>query len=296
MKRIKLLLILNILFHSIYGQNYIEYYHLCNDADEYAYSKKYDLALHKLEAAFELVDYVHTVQYEKAGKLSIKVHNFEKAYFFIRKSILNGNKNHFWKGKGFRKFRKSKYYRQLIDNIVDLRKQSLQSINLNYKIAIDSLYFIDQNIIRKNKRIKGKYNIDKSQFPEKLYDLDSKNLDCLLELIKIHGFPSERIIGIQGYEKAVIIIQHNLRLEQNKEHHPMAIKAVYNGEYLPKDFAPMYEQYSMWNKSRTFFTTWDKNLSEDNLRRINGNRLKFGLKDLSAFKIKRMGRVMKVKW
>lgn len=278
------------------GQNYIDYYQLCNESDKEEYLGNTDLAQYKLERAFEIVEYVHANRYEKASKLAIKNKDFENGFLYAKKAIKNGNTSHFWKKKNLKKFRKTKYFQVLNDSVNIWEQQHLKTINFSYKQLIDSLYYIDQRIVRANKSVKGNYLIDKDELPKNLYDLDSIIFQTLLRAIEIHRFPSEQMIGISGYEKALIIIHHNFRLRQNEKYHPIAIQAVRNGEYLPEDFEGMYEQYNMWYKGQTYFTTFDKNLSEDNIKRINENRLKFGLKDLSAFKIKRKGLSMKSKW
>lgn len=281
---------------TVFGQRYIPYYHLCNEADKEIFDNNYQLALCKLEKAFEIADYVHAAQYEKASKCAILIGDFEKAFFFAKKSIVNSSDNHFWKVRKFKNFRLSKYGRALIDSIGHYQQVAASKVNNTYLNFIDSLYYVDQNVIRGNKMVRGNYEIDKSRLPDDLFKLDSTNLNTLLQLIKVYGFPSERILGVNGYQKAAMIIHHNLRLEQNEKYHSVVITALFNGEYLPNDFELMYEQYSMWFKNTTFFTTFDRNLLPSNLSRINENRLRYGLKDLSAYKIKRNGLVMRAKW
>lgn len=284
------------MFSSAYGQDYIDYYQLCNEADKEANFGNEALALTKLEKAFELVDYIHAEKYELASNLAVSNRNFSKGYLYAKRAIQNGSTTQFWKGKNFRKFRSTSYFHTLKDSLETWEQDHLKTLNITYKKLIDSLFYVDQRVIRKNKRIKGDYLIDADKLPHNLYDLDSIILQTLIREMETHGFPSEQRIGRSGYEKALIIIHHNFRLEQNEKYHPIAIRAVQQGEYWPSDFAGMYEQYHMASKGQTYFTTFDKNLSEDNLRRINKNRIKFGLKDLSAFSLRRRGLSMKALW
>lgn len=296
MKKTLALIFIIIIVSTGFGQNYIDYYHLCNESDKEQYAGNTELALYKLEKAFEIVEYVHADQYEKASKLAIKNKDFEKGFSYAKKAVKNGSTSHFWKSKKLKKFRTSTYFKILNDSVELWEQQHLKTINFPYLHLIDSLHYLDQRIIRKNKNVKGNYLIDKDKLPKDLYDLDSMIFQTLLVAIEKYGFPSQQVIGISGYQKALIIVHHNFRLEQNEKYHPIVIQAVHRGEYLPSDFAGMYEQYYMWYKGRTYFTTFDKNLSEENLKRINKNRLKFGLKDLSAFKISKKGLDMKSKW
>jgi len=274
----------------------MDYYHLCNEADRDIYHKDYEAALDKFEKAFELVDYVHAENYEKAGAYALQVKDYEKGYLYAKGAILNGSSSEFWERREFKLFRKTQYYNNLIDSSNVWKEQHLASLNMEYNMLIDSLYYIDQRIIRKTRHVKGNYKIDKKKLPSDLYELDASNFQTLLAAIEKYGFPSEKIIGFEGYQKALIIVHHNFRLKENEVYHPIVIEALRNGEYMPIDFAHMYEQYNRWSKDQTFFTVFDRNLSEENLKKINANRLKYGLKDLSAYKLKRNGLSMKKIW
>ena len=282
--------------HLVCGQAYLPYYHLCHDADKEMYLENYELALTKFEQAFELVDYVHTTSYEKASQCAIALGDFQQGYQWAQKALLNGSHNRFWKARKFKAFRQSTYGQWLRDSIPYFQRQAVEKVDTVYLKQIDSLYFVDQYIISGSMAAKGNYAIDKSALPENRFELDSTNLIALIHLIEAYGFPSEQLLGVDGYQKATMIIHHNFRLEQNEKYHPIVLKALFEGEYLPSDFEGMYEQYCMWYKDTTFFSTFDQDLSESNLERINLNRRKYGLKDLSAFQIKRKGLVMKAKW
>ncbi|MBL4862828.1 MAG: hypothetical protein JKY09_07425 [Crocinitomicaceae bacterium] len=169
-------------------------------------------------------------------------------------------------------------------------------VDHEYIKVIDSLYYIDQNIIRGNNTVKGNYKIDLKKLPENRFDLDSSNWNVLHKLINEKGFPSEKIIGKSAYENASIIIHHNLRLAENQKYHALIIEAIINGEYLPANFAFWYEQYQMRVNGQTFFTTWDQDLSESNITRINKNRKAYFLKNLSSMEIKKGGRKMLSIW
>jgi len=296
MKKVKLLISLNLIICSLFGQSYLPYYELCNKADSLIYFNEIKLALNNLEEAFTKVHYVHAFQYEKASKCAIEIEDYEKGYLYAKKAILNGGKIKFWNKKELLKFRKTEYYQKLQDSISYYDEIHYNSLNIQYKQIIDSLYYIDQNVIRKNRQVKGKYNIDNLILPNDIFDLDTLIFQKLIELIAEHGFPSEQNIGSEGYEKSLIIIHHNFRKERYEKYHPIVKNAVFKGEYLPTDFEGMYEQYNIWYKNKTYFTTWDKDLSESNLKRINFNRLKYGLKDLSSIKIKKRGLNMKRIW
>ena len=279
-----------------FGNNYTSYYSLCNSADKLVYLKKYSEALKMYDSAFSTVEYIHSFKYQKASKCAIMANDFEKAFLFARNSILNGSTRLFWKDRKLKSFRKSKYYNMLNDSVNDYQNIHLISINKEYKEIIDSLHYLDQRIIRKNKSCNGNYSIDSTLLPDNIWDLDSMIFQELLSLIDRFGFPSERLLGVKGYNNASILIHHNFRLEKNEQYHSIVINALYNGEYRPRDFEFMYEQYNVWFKENTFFSSWDRNTSKENIERLNKNREEYCLKDLSSFRLKNRGLKMKSIW
>jgi len=289
-----------ILFTFSYGQNYIDYYNLCNEGDRLAYFDKYEKALHSFETAFDKVDYVHAKQYEKASQCAIQLYQYEKATVYAQKALLQGSDLQFLKGKIAKKFRKTEAYKQLSRNLANYQKQHLSSINLDYRTQIDSLYYFDQRVIRKNRRVKGKYQIDKAILPDNKYDLDSLIFKNLLELIETYGFPSEKNIGKGGYESVYIILHHNGRLSQNKEHLPMMKEALLKGEYLPKDYAWMYDQGRLFEGENPLFYygVASNTISSEEKKEIDKIRAKYGIKPFAAFQIKHRGRttIMKPLW
>ena len=71
---------------------------------------------------------------------------------------------------------------------------------------------------------------------------------------------------------------------------------VKRGDYIPEDLMVWYEQFQQQNYGQTFFTTWDGNLTTENLTRIEKNRRMNYLKGLDAYYLKKIGRYMEVKW
>jgi len=213
--------------HLVCGQTYLPYYHLCHDAAKAMYLENYELAQTKFEQAFELVDYVHTTSYEKASQCAIALGDFQQGYQWAQKALLNGSHNHFWKARKFRAFRQSTYGQWLRDSIPYFQRQAVEKVDTVYLKQIDSLYFVDQYIIRGSIAAKGNYAIDKSALPENRFELDSTNLIALIQLIEAYGFPSEQLLGVDGYQKATMIIHHNFRLEHNEKYHPIVLKALF---------------------------------------------------------------------
>jgi len=301
MTRLFFLFLFQGIISSSVGQNYIEYYNLCNLADKDIYQDNYVKALEKFEQAFKLVDYIHAKQLEKASQCAIKNNEYAKATVFIKKAILNGSIKQFWNKRKFRDYYQSNEFQMIKDSISYFEKKHLQSVNLDYKKQIDSLHYIDQKVVRKAKFVKGNYNIDKSKLPKNRYDLDQPIFQELLRLIEKNGFPSEKNIGPQGYDNVWVIFHHNVRLPQNDQYISMVKQAVLNGEYLPHDFAWMYDQGRLNKAEAPLFyygVPLPKELSGEQIKKIDEARAAYGLKPFESVKVKTKGNrtVTKMLW
>jgi len=156
------------------------------------------------------------------------------------------------------------------------------------------LQFIDQRVIRNNKFFKNHFNINPDTISRK-NNLDSLLFDYLISLIKKNGFLSEQNVGPNGYEAAVILFHHNVRLPQNEKYLKMVTEALFNGEYLPKDFAWMYDQSKEIKNERPFFYYGIADPSKLTLiekQEIEKNRLQYGVKPIESTRIKIIGRVL----
>ncbi len=279
-------------FNLLIGQDYIEYYNFCNEGDKQIYLKNYEEALKNFNKAFSLIDYVHANQYKSASLCAAHIGNIEKTYLYAKNAILNGLDPVFLKTKDFKKFRKTEKYKILCDSISIFQKQHLLSINLNYKKEIDSLYYIDQNIIRNNKSCKGNYNIDKSKLPSNLFELDSVIFEHLLTLIEKYGFPSEKKIGYEGYSNVWVLFHHNVRLPKNSKYLPILKEALVKGEYLPRNYAWMYDQSLMFKQEEPYFyfgIALVDHLSDDKKMEIDKRRKEHGIKPLESTIVKKRG-------
>jgi hypothetical protein len=290
-----LFILVSFLFSCAFAQNYESYYLQCNKADSLKFYGQKNEALITYKLAFQTVDFVHTEKLIKAYKLAIEISSFQDAFHFGKNIILNSGKIDLIRTKST-DFKKSNYYHLLIDSshfyIIDYNKR----INHQYIKIIDSLVFVDQYIIRNNKSYKADYNIDKSKLPDNLFELDSSNWHLLHDCIKIWGFPSEENVGYDTYNKVWAILHHNLRLKENEKYHMEIFEFVKRGDYIPEDLMVWYEQFQQQNYGQTFFTTWDGNLTTENLTRIEKNRRMNYLKGLDAYYLKKIGRYMEVKW
>jgi hypothetical protein len=295
MNKTILLFTLLLSYNNAKSQDYSNYYEQCNTADSLAYVGLHNQALDTLKLTFQSVDYIHSLNIRVAYLLAIKLEKFEDAFDYGKKLLINSGEKGYINTKSV-EFKQSIYYNQLTDSADFYLKKFNNRVNQDYINLIDSLYYIDQRIIRKNRSVRGKFDIIKKSLPKNRFELDSSNWLVLSKLIDSLGFPSEQNVGKNAYGKVCIIIHHNLRLKENEDYHPKIFEFIRIGDYLPQSLSFWYEQYQMQVKGRTFFTTWDEDISKINLSRIDINRRTFFLKGINSFDIQNNGRKMNSKW
>ena len=290
-----LLFTIALTIYNARSQDYASYYKRCNLSDSLQYIGLNQEALDTYKIAFTSVDYVHSNKYYEAYHLAIKLGAFKDAFQFGKMIIINsGNKKLI--GTKSTSFKRSNYFECLKDSTDFYLENYKNRVNHDFINAIDSLYFIDQNIIRKNRSVIGKYSLEKDTLPENLFELDKTNWQQLHKLIDSLGFPSEQNVGLAAYNHAGIIIHHNLRLKENEKYHNEIFQSIEDGKYLPVHFCFWYEQFQTSTKGQSFFFTWNGDTTEENLKRINLNRRSFYLKSSNAYALKNNGRKWRSKW
>ena len=284
------LVILTIISIQLFGQinNYIEYYNLTNEGDRQEYLKNDSLAYMLYLEAFKKVDYIHSDKLIKAAELATKQGDYKNAYNFSKQAIILGTTSEFYKQKDFKKFRKTDLYKTFRDSLMFFQMEYRKNLNTDYKKQLDSLYYVDQRIIRGNRYEKGKYNIDKSKLPKNLFDLDSLIFKDFLALIEKYGFPTEKNVGIKTFSNVFVIYHHNFRLPQNKKYMYIAQKAVKEGAFLPRNYAWMYDQSLTWfEKGEPYFyygVYFDVKKLNEKKDLINKRRKEWGIKPLESQK------------
>ncbi len=274
------------------SQDYSTFYLCANSADSLAYLKKYQKALDTIEYGFTTVNYIPSDYLQKALYLSVELNEHDKSYHYAKMYIINsGKKQNFPK-----KFLKSKEYKTINDSLDHFLSIHNQRVNHTYIKLLDSILYVDQNIIRKNKSVTGNYAIDKNKLPENLFELDKSNWNLLYQLIQQYGFPSEKNVGLNAYRRTWAILVHNLRLKENVPFHKEIFAYIKTGEYLPSDIFLWYEQYNQNELKQTFFSTWDGNISPENLARIDANQRAFFMKGIYSYEFKKDGRTMNQIW
>ncbi len=279
----KNVLFLIILYVKIYGQksdNYLKYYQLCNQAKQFYNTKDYNSALKKYDSAFKLVHYRHVSSLLNAAVTSLKIENKKKATLLLHEAIMNGLSISELKSNNFKELNSFKPFQQLNDSAYILRDKYLSRINRAYAREADSLFYVDQVIIRNVKTLNNAFNVNFYVYASERQKYDSLNFQYLLKLIDKYGFPSEEKIGPESYNAIKLVIHHSARMPINKDKIELFRTALFKGEYLPVDFVWMYDQLKMNLGESPFFYFQVRDiskLSENEKEKIDKNRQEYGV-------------------
>lgn len=264
--------------------DYIKYYNLCNLGDKEKHFENYEVALQNYQTAFKAVNYVHADTYRKAAECAVQTKDYATAAAYYKKSYLNGYELTFHVGDSA--FNQSPYGIELNKSIPQYYTKTKQKFNQEYQAIIDSLYYIDQNIIRDG-YAEGVYQIDRTQLPANLFDLDKQIFATLMDLVVKYGFPAEPLVSPKTYGKATLIFHHNIRLQENSQYMNFAISALKNGQYRPSNFAWMYDQSLIQaGKNPLFYygVPGIFQLSEVEKIMVDEERKKYGIKPIESTK------------
>lgn len=279
--KIILLLVLGLNSTITFSQSdYLAYYNLVNKAGQNWHEKDYEEALVHYQKAFELVSFVHAENYAKAARVAAKLKHFSLTAEYMSKAIRQGYPDSFLKQTSFKQFKKSSYFQTMQATIVT-HQPAIGSI---YRRKIDSLHFIDQNYLRGNKTVTG-FELDTT-----LTYSDAQNFDCLKRLIAENGFPSEALIGFQGYRKAWVLLLHNVRLEENHDYQDRLLDALKSGYYLPEHYCWVIDQGQQVKNEALIYYHWDvaqdiDQLNPEEKASIDERRRAVGMPSIERIKV-----------
>lgn len=276
---------------SSFGQkdsNYIEYYNLVNEGDKQLYFGNDSLAYEFYKKGFDKVDYIHNSNLMKVSQIASRMGDYKYCCKILRCAFEQGEKKSILEYESFKEFKNTHYHQALIDSFSQYNATFLTTFNSDYKKQIDSLYYIDQNIIRGNTEVKGDYNIE---FSCDFYQLDSLLFTSVLLLIDKYGFATEKNVGEESFRKVWLFYHHNIRLPKNEQYIPLAQEALKQGAYLPENYAWMFDQ-SLTNKNETPYFYYGvastDHLTDEEKMDVNEKRKNWGIKPLESLLIERI--------
>lgn len=224
MKR-NIYIILIFISNLVYSQNQ-EYYRLINKAELCIIDGNYKEALKNYNLCFSSANEAKTVDIVNALKCSFLTEDSTTISYCLRQLLGRGlSYDDFAKDSFFNRKLRIKKIKEMVSVIF--------SGDSDYREEIRILDVNDQRC-----RLKGRRKKD----IEKIQDVDRKNIETLLHLIKEKGFPSESRIGVLnlgGYQGWEIVVLHYNQKRSKKLALPDTFLCVLDKALKNREISPL---------------------------------------------------------
>lgn len=249
-------------------KNYSEYYRTYNEIKKLEKKGKIYEALKLFRNAEQQVDFVPVQHLLNARSLSEKIGECEIVQIYFQKAVNNG-------------FEFEKYIYQP-ENCPEVQNNSIikHEFDFEYKDSISNIYSVDQGI---------RNSSDKSL----MRVIDSINIQKLMHLIDVKGYPSSKLVGHKSAANAFIVLLHYDSDIGNKKLEPILENAYNSGYISPENYAWIIDRRRSWgpdNLDPYYFQIPGKKyfeLTKNEIDVIDQRRDSIGLRPLSEMGIKR---------
>lgn len=184
-------------------------------------------------------------------------------------------------------------------------------LDSNYIYLLDSLVEKDQ-FVRKRKHSKANRYYLKSSNDKRLVNsirfkkslvlrnewlkIDSSNIQTLLQLIELKGFPSVDRVGERAYSNAQLLLLHFDEDTNNRILNPILTKFLETGEIFPSDYARIIDRHHSRDGKQVYYE-WRpclyELLSNQEKERVSQARKEIGLKP-KVFKCSTFGKIQTI--
>lgn len=210
---------------------------------------------------------------------NLKFKNYQKYFYFLSKGIqLSGNFNEPIASLTSKEFiiEKSKFTHQL----PLIKKEANKHFNPTYKRKIDSLFALDQIVIRKSTRTKDEFNLRSLN----IEITDSIIFNEILRLFYTYGFATERKVGFRTNNHFTFLLLHALRFQ--RAYDCLLDLALQQGGISPDDYANIIDNALIYSEKKPKFYVGTQEilqLNQSELESINNEREKLGIRKTYHF-------------
>jgi hypothetical protein len=126
--------------------------------------------------------------------------------------------------------------------------------------------------------------------------IDSSNIQTLLKLIELKGFPSIDRVGERAYSNAQLLLLHFDEDTNNRILNPILTKFLETGEIFPSDYARIMDRHHSRNGKQLYYE-WKpclyEHLSNQEREIVSQARNDIGLKP-KTFKCSTFGKIQRI--
>lgn len=180
---------------KVFGQDYVPYFKEIEVAQELVADGKYEASLERYHDVFERFTFRYARDCINAAEVSIMLGDQTSITYFIECAIERGVPiSYFENNRAYADYRKTGEWLEFIGKSEELITKYHDSLNQDLRSEINDMFAEDQRIRRKYYKW---YNLLwRSRIGKKWETLNKEQVERIIEITKEHGFPGERLIGV----------------------------------------------------------------------------------------------------
>lgn len=226
------------------NEDYLPYYHKINEANYLNYQESFQEANHLYQAAFKLVTRPFYKDYKKAAENATNISD-QEVYEYLSNGIARGLRLEMIKKDSiFDDFLNTNYWKELEKAYPEKRKEYELTINLDLAEELKEMYELDQSVRQKLGYLKD------------MEEVDEKNKQKLIAIIKEHGYPGYTIVGEEVGRLFPIMFHHFHPDDNAKYFNDKLNEAMRKGEISPFRNAAFRDYACLRGGEKTTYGTY----------------------------------------
>ncbi len=239
------------------SQDYMAYHQKSIIAETLITESKFAEALHLYQELFDEYNFVFLRDYKIASQLAFFINEQEKGIHYLKKGMESG-----WKLSNIRKNRflkeqlgRNEAWKKLKKSYPPIRKHYHSTLNDSLRIVVKKMFGKDQL-----KALGALFTFSpkrRDRYAENKFGPHSqKQMESLIGILKIHGYPGERSIGNNFWMSTVLSHHNSISTAYVKKDslypllRPLLLESMRRGDLSPGEFATFDEWYIAVKYSR----------------------------------------------
>jgi hypothetical protein len=280
---IKFALVLFALIPTLcFGQtdNYLDYHNKIIRAEEYIVAKQFNEAIVVFRNLTDTYEHVFLRDIKVAAQLAAYVNDTDNLFYFLEKGMKKGwTEKEIMKIEHLRKFKNDDRWRKLKAERGNLKKEFENSINLELRNEVRTMFSEDQKkalivALTPVKKWRERYT------NRKFVPQNRSQVRRINKIIDHAGYPGEKIIGDRSW--ATVIISHNEHDTIYNELSPKLYEALRRGELSAIDLAIIETWRTVVDTDRKEkgFVIWNETINSSEAMKADSLRQTIGLRSI----------------
>ena len=297
---------------NIYSQsNYIEYHKEARFIESYILDSSYVKAVQLYKNLFSEYDFVFAEDCFRAAQTATFINDSISSFLFLERAVNQGvTKERIVNDSILIDLKRMKYWSIFEGNYDSIRNEYIAVIDWNLRQKINEIHDLDQ-------KYRDKHELHPLNFIWRpliwiKWKKTTKKIveNELIPLIKKHGFPNEKLIGLDEASfhlkhkrdklksnYAFIILIHYYSIPRTTNFNELLLSAIKSGNIHPSQYASIIDFQATCGKGKYYkglhYNEWHNSKNENELDEINKNRIEIGLESFEIY-LKKFNRGLEI--